>query len=272
MTMKIGCCVNFLPKEADDPGTRYAKAIKDAGYDYIELPIGQITRLSEDDFVQMQKDVDKVGIPVYACNNFFVPELKLVGEKVEQAKIRAFYTRALNRAQLLGCKYVVFGSPWSKSCPDGFPYEQAFAQLIELCKELGDAAGERDITIALEPNNHTETNMLNTFSDVVTLAKAANHPNIRCLQDYFHLKVENDTVDSLLEYGNEFLVHSHFARLEGRGFPKVWTEDEYYPTYFKALKTIGYGGGVSMEGVPVSRDSFAEEAKTACAFLREATR
>lgn len=272
MTMKIGCCVNFLPKEADDPGVCYAKTIKDAGYDYIELPIGQINLLSEDKFVQLQKELDEAGIPVYACNNFFVPELKLVGENVEQAKIRAFYTSALNRAQLLGCKYVVFGSPWSKSRPDGFPYEQAFAQLVQLCRELGDAAGERGITIALEPNNRMETNMLNTFSDVVAMAKAANHPNIRCLQDYYHLKIEHDTVDSLLEYGNEFLVHSHFAKLEDRGFPKDWTEDEYYPIYFKALKTIGYKGGVSMEGLPVSRDSFAKEAKTACAFLRKAAR
>lgn len=270
--MKIGCCVNFLPKEADDPGVRYAKTIKDAGYDYIELPIGQITRLNEDEFIQMQRELDKTGIPVYACNNFFVPELKLVGEKVEHAKIRAFYTKALSRAQLLGAKYVVFGSPWSKSRPEGFPYEQAFAQLVQLCRELGDAADERGITIALEPNNHTETNMLNTFSDVVTMAKAANHPHIRCLQDYYHLKVENDTVDSLLEYGNEFLVHTHFAKLDGRGFPKDWTEDEYYPIYFQALKSIGYKGGVSMEGLPVSRERFAEEAKTTCAFLREATR
>ena len=39
-----------------------------------------------------------------------------------------------------------------------------------------------------EPNNRTETNMLNTFFDVVALAKAVNHPNVRCLQDYYHLK------------------------------------------------------------------------------------
>ncbi len=122
-----------------------------------------------------------------------------------------------------------------------------------------------------EPNNRTETNMLNTFFDVVALAKAVNHPNVRCLQDYYHLKMENDTVDSLLEYGEEFLVHSHFARLEGRSFPKNVTEDEYYPIYFKALKDIGYKGGVSMEEFPASQSSFAQEAKIACEFLRNAT-
>ena len=270
--MKIGCCVNMLPKELNDPGVRYAKAIKAAGYDYVELPVGQIACLSEGEFVQLQKDLDQTDIPVYACNNFFTPELKLVGEQVEQAKIRSFYTKALDRARLLGSRYVVFGSPWSKSCPDGFSHERAFEQLVRWCKEIGDAAGERGITIALEPNNRTETNMLNTFSEVVALAKAVNHPNIRCLQDYYHLKMENDTVDSLLEYGNEFLVHSHFATLEGRGFPKDWAEDEYYPIYFKALKTIGYKGGISMEGFPASKDSFAREAKAAFAFLREAAR
>lgn len=119
----------------------------------------------------------------------------------------------------------------------GFAREKALDQMCQWCVEIGDEAEKRGIIIALEPNNQQETNLLNTFADVVALAKSAGHPNIRCLQDYYHLKMERDTVDSLVRDGKEYLVHSHFARFDKRGFPKDWTEDAYYPVYFEALKS-----------------------------------
>ena len=165
---------------------------------------------------------------------------------------------------------MVLGSPWSKCCPEGFAREKALDQMCQWCVEIGDEAEKRGIIIALEPNNQQETNLLNTFADVVALAKSAGHPNIRCLQDYYHLKMERDTVDSLVRDGKEYLVHSHFARFDKRGFPKDWTEDAYYPVYFEALKKLHYDSGISMEGFPKSRESFAVEAAATCRFLKEA--
>ena len=143
--------------------------------------------------------------------------------------------------------------------------------MAQWCCEIGDEARKRGVVIALEPNNRGETNMINTFADVVALAKAADHPNIRCLQDYYHLRAEGDTVDSLLEYGEDYLVHTHFARFAQRGFPASMEEDPYYQTYFDALKALGYCGGISMEGFPESRESFPREAADTCRFLRSAS-
>lgn len=77
-------------------------------------------------------------------------------------------------------------------------------------------------------------------------------------------------MDSLVRDGKEYLVHSHFARFDKRGFPKDWTEDAYYPVYFEALKKLHYDSGISMEGFPKSRESFAVEAAATCRFLKEA--
>lgn len=270
--MLIGCCVNMLPKESSDAGAWYAPEIKAAGYDYLELPIGQVAGQSNVEFEEMRSYLKEVSLPVYACNNFFTADIKLVGEQVDAGAVRAFYQRALERAACLGARYVVFGSPWSKSCPEGFSRDRAFDQLAQWCCEIGDEARKQEVVIALEPNNRGETNMINTFSDVVALAKAADHPNIRCLQDYYHLRAESDTVDSLLEYGKDYLVHTHFARFAQRGFPASMEEDPYYQTYFDALKALGYCGGISMEGFPESRESFPREAADTCHFLRSASR
>ena len=270
--MLIGCCVNMLPKEKDDPGAWYAPEIKSAGYDYIELPIGQVAGLGSAEFGEMCAFLRDVGLPVYACNNFFASEIKLVGESVDKPRVREFYHCVLERAAALGAHYAVLGSPWSKACPEGFSRKAAFEQLAEWCAEIGTEAERRGVVIALEPNNRGETNMINTFSDAVALAKAANHDSVRCLQDYYHMRVENDTADSLLADGKQYLVHTHFARIEGRGFPVSQAEDTCYRTYFDALRAIGYNGGVSMEGFPKSRESFPEEAAATCRFLRAAVK
>ena len=266
--MLIGCCVNMLPKDADDPGAWYAPEIKSAGYDYIELPIGQIVGLSASRFDELHAYLSDVGLPVYACNNFFASDIKLVGENVDKPRVRDFYCAVLERASILGARYTVLGSPWSKACPQGFSPAAAFDQLTEWCIEIGDESGRYGITVALEPNNRHETNMINTFADTVLLARAANCSKVRCLQDYYHMRVENDTVDSLLADGKKYLVHSHFARIDGRGFPASQAEDVYYKTYFDALRAIGYDGGVSMEGFPRSCESFPEEAAATCRFLK----
>lgn len=269
--MIYGCCVNMLPKLSEEVGYEYAWEIKKAGYDYVELPLGQIHGQKETEFEEMVKELHCLQLPVHACNNFFTKEIKLVGECVDKKLVEEFYCKSLERASRLKSKYVVQGSPWSKKCPDGFEKERAFEQLVEWCIKIGDEASKYGITIALEPNNHQETNMICTFADTVKLAKAADHSYIKCLQDYFHLKMEKDTTESMKKYGKEYLVHTHFARFEGRGFPKDLSEDKEYEGYFQTLREIGYEGGISMEGFPVSRESFSEEAKQTYDFLVKAT-
>ncbi len=270
--MLIGCCVNMLPKAPGTPGLEYAPLIKQAGYDYIELPIAQVIRLSQGEVDSARAMLRDLALPVHACNNFFDADVRMLGPNVDRGLVRERYTHALSWAARLGAKVAVFGSPWAKLCPEDFSREAAFDQLAAWCAEMGDEARRQGLILAIEPNNRTETNMINIFSQAVALAKAVDHPNVRCLQDYFHLGMEKDNVDSLLQYGKDWLVHTHFARIEGRGFPRAMDEDTGYAPFFRALKQLNYGGGVSMEGFPLSADSFPAEAAATCDFLRAAVR
>lgn len=268
--MVIGCCLNMLPKDAGDPGIGYAPEIKKAGYDYIELPIAQIITLSGAQFDATRRMLADLALPVRATNNFFAPDVHLIGSGVDKGLVRDRYTHALAWAAQLGAKYAVFGSPWAKFRPEGVSEQAALDQLASWVAEMGDEAARQGLILAIEPNNHTETNLINTFSQAVELAKVVSHPNVRCLQDYFHLGMEHDGGDSLLEHGGRWLVHTHFARIEKRGFPRSMNEDAGYAAFFAALRQIGYDGGISMEGFPHSRESFPEEAAATCTFLRTA--
>lgn len=265
--LKFGCCTNFLILDESSIGFEYLDTLYELGYDYVELPLKDLMNLNEEDFNKV-KEYANNKLPVYACNYFFSNDIQLCGNNPTPTNIVIDYCeKALSCAANIGAKIAVFGSPNAKYCPDGFDKDKAFNQLVEACKLMGDIARKNNILIVLEPNNQLETNMINTYDDVLKLIKAVNHPNIQGLQDYFHLKQEKDTVDSII-YGKQYLKHTHFACYEGRKFAKSLDEDSYYLTYFKTLKDIEYCGGVSMEGFIPTKDSFKEEASNTLTFFK----
>lgn len=270
--MLIGCCTNMLPRERDDVGAFYAPMLRQAGYDYIELPLGEIALLDEADFNVLCRQMQEAALPVYACNSLFPPALHLVGREVNASAVRAFIHTALTRAACLGAQRVVFGSPWAKSCPEGFSRDAAFAQLVQWCRVLGDEAERHGIVVTLEPNNHTEGNMITTYAEALSLARAASHSAVRCLQDYYHLRMEHDSAASMLQGGTDALAHVHFAHFDRRAFPASMDEDALYLPFFDTLRSLHYHGGISVEGFPTSRESLMQEAAAACRFLRAAVK
>lgn len=265
--MLYGCCTNMLPREPGSIGEEYFETLAKLGYDYVELPLYDLAAASPQQLREAQARLRQT-LPVRCCNNFFPPDVRLVGRNTAPTeKVREYAKRALACAAGLGASIAVFGSPWAKLRPQDLPPEKAFEQLTAVCRMLGEEAQRAGFMIALEPNNRTETNMINTYSEVLELIAATGHPCVHGLQDYFHLKKENDTVESLIRGKNQ-LIHTHFARLEGRRYPKSEREDPYYRTYFQTLAEIGYQGGISVEGKIENKESFAKEAAEALKFFK----
>ena len=94
--MLIGCCTNMLPQTDSGTGYEYAGQLKEAGFDYVELPLVG--------FEGIRAYLTSCALPVYACNNFFPAGIQLVGPNVDAGRVRAFYTGALERAAKLGCR------------------------------------------------------------------------------------------------------------------------------------------------------------------------
>ncbi|MDD6212608.1 MAG: sugar phosphate isomerase/epimerase [Clostridiales bacterium] len=264
--MLYGCCTNMLIRNPGSIGEEYFGILADLGYDYVELPLCDIAGFSREQLLETRKMLENT-LPVRSCNNFFPNDIHLVGEfPTSMTEVREYAKRALAYAAELGASITVFGSPWAKRCPEGYSRQEAFRQLTEVCGMLGDEAEKVNITIALEPNNRLETNMINTFDDVLELIAVVNHPRIRGLQDYFHLKTEKDNVDSMIR-GKDYLIHTHFARYQGRRFPKSTDEDAYYEIYLRTLQEIGYQGGISVEGFIEQKGDFRKDAADALAFF-----
>lgn len=263
--MRFGCCSNMIAQGADGTGIEVIDKLAEYGYDYIELPLAQMMELSNEKFESLKGKIKKAGICCEVCNNFFPVTLKLTGPSVEEDKIKDYYKRALKRAKELDVTYVVFGSGPAKNVPKGYSMEDGYQQVVNLLKRVAVAAAEHNIIIAIEPLRHQECNLINTVKEGCQLAEDVGSPNIRVLVDYYHLAQELEPIQNIVDYGREYVVHTHFARNEGRTFPGTMEEDANYLPYIEVLHQIGYNGRVSCEAFSTD---FEKDAKAAIQFFR----
>lgn len=262
--MKYGCCGSMIAVQPDGTGIEIAEQLKKIGYDYIELSLSHMMRLTNYEFDEMIRKLLDAGIKCEACNNFFPPDLKLTGPSVRMEPIVLYTEKALERASRLGAEIVVFGSGPAKNVEKGFPMSKAWEQLVGLLRIINDIANKYEITIVIEPLRKLECNIINSVSEGLCLAKEINKSNIKLLVDYYHMTIENESLEILTEAKN-YIRHVHLARVDGRTFPKEIDEDRYSP-FIKSLKQINYNRRISVEAYS---KNFNEDAKLALGFLKK---
>ncbi len=251
---KIGVCTGILNNGI----------LATAGYSYVEEGVRSFLVPAEDEdaFQAKMALLKDSKIPVEACNNFIAGTLKSVGPAAVHNDILKFSETAFRRAQIAGVKTIVFGSGGSRSIPEGFSRDEARDQFISLCKKMGPLAEKYDVVISLEPLNKGECNFINSVAEGGEIVKAVNHKNFLLLADLYHMLRDNESPDNIIKY-KDLLYHTHIAENIGRTAPGVNKED--FTPYFKALKTAGYNGRMSIE---CSWKSLAEQAGPALIEMR----
>jgi len=260
--MRLGCCGSMISRSTDPVGVEIVEKMAEIGFDYIELSLSDLTALPEDAFLAIARRVASTGIGCEACNNFFPPGIRLTGDEARLSVALEYAARALGRAARLGARIVVFGSSGAKNVPQGFPVGTAWSQIVTLLQNLAPLAAGHDITIAIEPLNRKESNLVNLAEEGLRLVREAAHPNIQLLIDFYHLAMEQEDPAVILQAGSA-IRHLHIARPEGRLFP---TETEMiYSRFFAALQQIRYDGRCSIEAYT---QDFPADGRRALRYLR----
>lgn len=254
-----------LPKIGICTSVSNADKLKAAGVDYVEEGVQRLLIPLEpaDKFAPNLVQAMSASLGVYAYAGFLPAELSCVGPDAMHDAILAYARTAFDRAKQVGSTIIVFGSGRSRRVPEGFAVKAATEQYVELLKKMGPIAAEYGIIIVIEPLNKNECNLVNTVKKGTEIARAVNHPNIRVLADIYHMALEDEGPESLLEAG-PLLAHVHIAEKEGRARPGTAPFD--FVPYFTALKQIGYSGGISME---CRWQNFDEELVPAVSYVKE---
>lgn len=223
----------------------YAAELAEIGFEYIELNLARLGKMSEEEFAKVKETIDASPIKAEAFNVMMPPGYALTGDAANIDEALEFLAVAYARAKQLGGQVVVFGSGGARRVPEGFPMDKAFDQLVDFLRRVSAMLPE-GMTIVVEPLNRGETNIIHSVQEAFELAKAVDRPNIRCLGDLYHMAMEKETMAGILAAG-PCLAHTHIANPDGRVYPRP--EDEFeYARFFEALKSVGYQGRMSIEG------------------------
>jgi D-psicose/D-tagatose/L-ribulose 3-epimerase len=251
--VQIGVCA---PPRDLDKADRY-------GFDYLEPPAAAIAEMNDPEFRAFKARVlaSRLRCPSF---NSFVRKLRVVGQNIQQQELQAYLELCLSRCHELGGEIVVWGSAGSRNVPEGFSRERAWAQIKDFLRQAGDAARPHQCVIAIEALRHQESNIINTSAEALRLVHEVNHPNVRMIVDYYHMRVENEDPDIIWRARRE-IVHFHFANPQGRRWPRSSREDPEYARFFELVKKIGFQGGISIEG----NGSFEQDARASLDFFHK---
>ena len=237
------------------------------GFDYCEPQVVKVLALSDQQFEAARRRAAASWIHVEVMNSFVPADLKVVGPAVDRPRVDEHIRRALGRAEALGAKVIVFGSGDARMIPSGFPRDQAWRQLQQFLRSVGDEIDRRKygMVIGIEALRAAESNVVNSQMDAYRLAEDTQHPKIQIICDYFHLMSEGENPNVLLKIRDR-LVHLHFSNpVKGRWFPRDVSESEGYRPFFENLRAIKYRGRLSLEA---NTANFESDAPAGLAVVR----
>lgn len=124
------------------------------------------------------------------------------------------------------------------------PTEDEKRHCADVHKEAARYAASAGVALAVEPLNRFECYFLNTARDAKALVAAVGEPNYGYLYDTFHCHIEEKSQAGAIALAGPAINHVHISEND-RGVPGSGQVD--FASVFKALKSLGYDGWMTIE-------------------------
>jgi len=230
--------------------------MKEIGYDFFEGSVGStlIPTKDGDDWKRQRDAILAAELPIRSCNGFLPGTFRLTGPNASFDEPLAYAEKACKRADEVGLPFIVFGSGGARNVPgdicaqkreDKPNVERGAEQFAEFCGKLAKRIDGCKVTIVIEPLCPNESNIVNYVWQGLQIVEQVDSPRIQQLADLYHMAQGKEPATSIIIAGSR-LKHCHIATPKTRQAPGL-DEPGALIDYFKALRRIGYTGGVSCE-------------------------
>ncbi|PCJ98723.1 MAG: sugar phosphate isomerase [Flavobacteriaceae bacterium] len=218
--------------------------IKEMGYDVVEIPIEDPALINGK---EVKAALDQHGLKAVACGAFG-PTRDLTNE---DAKIHENCFQYIqdsfelcnewDTTFLAGPMYSAVGkarmvSPEQRK----IEWNRAVTNIYKVC----EMAKSQGLSVALEPLNRFESDMINTAEDVMRLIKEVNHESAKVLLDGFHMAIEETNLEKAILTAGDKLIHVQVSE-NYRGTPG--TGQTPWNDFKSGLEKINYEGAMSIE-------------------------
>lgn len=232
----------------DLPFEERLEKVAAAGYNNVEL-VGEYAKWSDSDFERANAARKRLGI-IFDCTAGIKHSLC---NPAERGGLVAEIRTTLPIMERLECPALILLSgnvvagmtmeAQAQSCVDGL---RAAANIIE-----GKRINGEPVRLLLE-NIDPEENpkyFLTSVARGLEIVRAANHPQVQFLYDFFHEQISEGNLIEKLEKNIEHVGLVHVADVPGRHAPG--TGEINYANIFRKLAELKYDRMVAMEFLPV---------------------
>ena len=133
----------------------------------------------------------------------------------------------------------------------------AYAELRESLRPVVEQAGERGVTIGIEPLNRYETSLVNTVDQALTALDGLLGPALGLALDTYHLNIEERSSADAVRLADTHLVHLQVCGSD-RGAPGGDQTD--WKALLAALDEVGYAGPLNIESFTADNAAIATAA------------
>jgi D-psicose/D-tagatose/L-ribulose 3-epimerase len=242
--VRLGASTFIWTSPFGDDKLGLCEHVAELGFDTIEICIEDPALV---DPAAVSRAAAAAGVGVLVCGAFG-PDRDISHEEPEvRAAAAGYLETCVDIAAVVGSP-LVSGPMYSATGKTRLASDEERRQQWELAVEglraVADYAAERDVTLAIEPLNRFETDLVNTVEQGVALCRDIDRPNAGLLLDTFHMNIEEKDIAAALRSAGPHLKHFHACEND-RGAPgsgHVEWED-----VFAALADLGYDGEIVIE-------------------------
>jgi D-psicose/D-tagatose/L-ribulose 3-epimerase len=234
-----------------------APRVRAFGFDVIELPIENV---GDWDAGRAREVLDKHDLTATTCA-VMTPDRDLVSSDRAVIESTQQYVRSatdmaarVGARSLAGPIYSPVGKTWAM---DSTERPAVVGRLVENLRPLAYHAGERGVTLALEPLNRFETSFMNTAVQVMEVVDRVGSPALGVLLDTFHMNIEERDPAAAIRACGSHLVHFHACGSD-RGAPGG--DQIPWPKIAAALRDVRYEGPIVIESFTIENQAIARAA------------
>lgn len=234
-----------------------APKVKSMGFDIFEVPI---EGTSDIDYARAGKILRDNGLAVTVCAAMGPDRDLIHSDKAIRDNGIAYVKHCLDAAHTLeainfvGPLYSAVGRVWQITDEERAKDTDL---LVKELKELAAYAGDRGVTMCVEPLNRFETSFLNLAGQTIEVVDRVNHSACKIMLDTFHMNIEEKSLGDAIRATGKRLGQVHSCEND-RGMPG--SGHVPWKDVAAALKDIHYDGPVVIESFTNKVKSIARAA------------
>ena len=223
--------------------------IKDYGFTGLEIAPTRI--FPNDPYIRLN-EAKNWAKNLYYVYGFSVPSMqsswfgkteRIFASEEERDNLLQYTKLAIDFAQAVDCKNLVFGCPKNRTIPENMEQAEAYDIAVKFFKKIGDYAVLHNTVIGMEANPTIyNTNFINTTTSALELISAVNSEGFRLNLDVGTMIYNNESLE-IFHNKTHLINHVHISE----PYLKPIEKRPIHANLAKMLSNYDYDGYISIE-------------------------